>query len=238
MQFFQDDNSLPLADVQTLFPKEWDILKDHADKKWDFDIIGRRIKFRYENFNPIFIDIDSMLDYHKKFFFKNSIYKEPLGRAIGLKKGQPKPNVLDATAGMMHDSVLMYSMGLDSISLNERHPVIAALITNAISLVTMADNSDFKFNYLNSDLEKQNFDVIYFDPMYSEKNKKAAPKKEMIVFRDIVGEDLDCVSVAKKLKEQAKSRLVIKRSVKASPLIEGVSFSFQGKSTRYDVYLG
>jgi hypothetical protein len=72
--------------------------------------------------------------------------------------------------------------------------------------------------------------------MYEEKNSKAAPRKGMQLFRKHVGVDTDARQSAQKL-QQLSSRLVIKRSVKASSLIENPSMSFGKKSTLYDVYL-
>ena len=72
--------------------------------------------------------------------------------------------------------------------------------------------------------------------MYEQKNEKAAPRKEMRIFREVVQVDSDIVQVGSALRETNK-RLVIKRSSKASPLIESPEISFGKKSTVYDVYI-
>ena len=73
--------------------------------------------------------------------------------------------------------------------------------------------------------------------MYHEKNTKASPKKSMAIFRELVGADVDAANVAKKLCMENCQRVVIKRSRKASPLIEKPHHTIEGKSTCYDVYL-
>ncbi len=73
--------------------------------------------------------------------------------------------------------------------------------------------------------------------MYQEKNSKAAPKKEMAVFRSLVGVDDDIKQTAQSLLNVAIERLVVKRSIKATPVLENPSHTVKGKSTAYDVYL-
>ena len=87
--------------------------------------------------NPIFIDINSKLKYHQRYFYKSSIYNEILARALGIKKGIDRPVVWDTTAGMMGDSLLIYAMGCKMI-VSERNPLAAVLITNALKNSSLA----------------------------------------------------------------------------------------------------
>jgi 16S rRNA (guanine1516-N2)-methyltransferase len=73
--------------------------------------------------------------------------------------------------------------------------------------------------------------------MYQGKNSKTAAKKEMEIFRELVGVDEDIKETAMALKKLANERLVIKRSNKAKPILEGYAHTIKGKSTSYDVYL-
>ena len=61
----------------------------------------------------------------------------------------------------------------------------------------------------------------------------------MEVFKDIVGEDLDSKEYAKQILANLPKgkRFVIKRPIKAEALIEKPSGSFEGKTTRYDLYV-
>ncbi len=234
MQFELDNKNISYDNFLELFPEEGLIVKNvvHNDIRIIIHQASQSFSLKYKEFNPVKIDILNILEKHKYFFAKNSFYKDPLARALGLKKGKKRPNVLDATAGMMGDSLLMYSYGLNSLTCGERNPLVAMLILNALKISKL----DVKFHYGSYD-SNQVFDVIFFDPMYDVVNKKTAPKKEMEIFRNIVGKDQDAKEVAIELKKKAVERLVIKRSSKAPCLLENPSHTIKGKSTSYDVYL-
>jgi hypothetical protein len=181
----------------------------------------------------IIFNIDSMLHYHKVYFYKNSVYDQPLAKALGIKKGSIRPSVIDATAGSLKDSMLIYSFGVVKLTMYERNPLVAVLISNSLAHADALENIQFLFTESSSIQNSES--VIYFDPMYEEKNSKAAPRKEMQVFRKFVGADLDAMKTAQNLLEKTK-RLVIKRSIKAKPLLESPDITFGKKSTQYDVY--
>ena len=242
MQIFKNNISVSFEEFSEQFPKEAGFLTKYTDKNLNCSIyIEHEIKLtvKYGDFNPIFIDVNTVLKKHEVFFYKNSIYKDPLARAIGLKKGKKKPSVLDATAGMLGDSMLIYAYGVENLTCCERNPVVACLVQNALDIAELP----IKFFHCNS-LQQEfsqggilKFDVVFYDPMYKEKNAKAAPKKEMAIFREIVGPDDDLKEVATLLKQRAQERLVIKRSNKSVPILENPSHTITGKSTSYDVYL-
>ena len=232
MKFLENNIELKLDEIQNRFPNIFNIYQQNLDMDIVFEIISDRIMLTSPYSNSVYTNVESILDYHKKFFFKNSIYKEPLARALGLKKGVAKPIVLDATAGMLVDSLLIHSFGCKVIAY-ERNPVAAILGINAIEI----GNVDILIKHDSALNSKENIDLIYFDPMYGdEKNTKTLPKKEMRIFREVVGADSDASKIAIGLKSKAR-RLVIKRSIKSSPILVNPSMQVLGKSTRYDVYL-
>jgi 16S rRNA (guanine1516-N2)-methyltransferase len=73
--------------------------------------------------------------------------------------------------------------------------------------------------------------------MFEDANEKALPKKEMRIFRSVVGSDEDALSVFNMARALKPKRLVIKRPRLSIPLMENPNISFKGKATRYDVYL-
>lgn len=231
MIFLENSTALDIDFICDKFPYVSDVKDLLSGLDCTIIVEGERLKLQSPYSNPVFTNIESQLDYHKKFFFKNSIYKEPLAKAIGLKKGQIKPIIYDATAGMLGDSILIYSFGF-KVHAFERNPIAYILSKNALSLAESIFNLEFGL----ASTKIESSDVIYFDPMYEEKNDKTLPKKEMRIFREVVGVDSDAKIEAEKLKLLTK-RLVIKRSTKANSLIENPSFSIKGKSTRYDIYL-
>jgi 16S rRNA (guanine1516-N2)-methyltransferase len=239
MQFFEKNELLSHETIISRFPYLSNILSVNHSLDIDsnlvsdveFDVEGQRIKLRSPYSNSVWTNVEGELDYHTKFFFKNSLHKQPLAKALGIKKGQTAPNVLDVTAGMLSDTLLIYSLGC-KVSAVERNPAAYILARNTIEISQI----DIKLDFLDASEVIAGQDVIYFDPMYEDTNKKALPKKEMRIFREVVGVDSDANIVANKLKVLCK-RLVIKRSIKGTPLLDNPDMSFVGKSTAYDVYL-
>lgn len=231
-KFYTHNQLLDNSYIMTKFPEEWAYLSQiDSNIELDFEILDLRIMLKNDVGSPLYIDIEKKLNYHKKYFYKNSIYKDPLAKALGIKKERELPTVLDSTGGLLGDTLLMLSYGL-KVDVIERNPLVSMLIINAIR------NSSIKFSFKQLCAQKLNehYPVIFFDPMYSEKNNKAAPKKEMQVFRGLVGQDLDRVETANHLLKYT-NRLVIKRSIKAKCVLDKPSMTFSGKSTCYDVYL-
>lgn len=236
MRFFTPEKEISYLEFASLLKEEAEILKSALGLEADFELdqenrLGLRTSFSC----AIRLNPSSELDYHKKFFYKNSVYTQPLAKALGVKRGKAKPRVFDASAGTLKDSTLMLAMGLEVIAA-ERHPVAQALIQNCLRR-----ENDLALEFIPADaLEvlktRNDFDVVYFDPMYEGKNEKAAPRKEMRIFREVVQADLDAKDCAQELRNSGK-RLVIKRSSKADPLLTNPAVSFGKKSTVYDVYL-
>jgi 16S rRNA (guanine1516-N2)-methyltransferase len=187
--------------------------------------------------NPIGIEIDGELERHLDFFKKSSLQKELLAKAVGIKSGY-RPKVLDLTAGMLGDSLLLLSFGCEVWAV-ERHPVIRFLISSALHNAKHPLLNLFHFipSDANSVLsENLEMDVLYFDPMFEDPNEKTAPKKEMRIFRSLVGKDHDAEDVFIKSISKRCKRLVVKRPRHSGVLSLKPSVQYVGKSTRYDVY--
>jgi 16S rRNA (guanine1516-N2)-methyltransferase len=187
---------------------------------------------------PIFIDIDDELYRHEEYFKRNSIHKELLARAIGVK-GSFRPRVADLTAGMLGDTLLMLSFGCEVTAI-ERNPLIALLIQSAlkISIHPAIKKLNFKFSDAAEFMIKSPaIDTYYFDPMFDDPNTKSLPKKEMRIFRSFVGEDRDAKELLLLLRDRKQGRIVVKRPRLSEILAEKPDLNFIGKSTRYDVYL-
>lgn len=233
MQFLFEDKAISDLEFSKKFPVEWELLQKFGQ---DITIVvhGEQIALKNEVGTPLKIDIQEKLDYHRRFFHKNSKYSQPLARAIGLKKGKDKPRVADVTAGMLGDTLLMKAMGVEVLSI-ERHPLVAALAYNALKFI--GEQSNFIHgNCLDYLMDIQACDCTYFDPMFQLPSEKTAPKKAMQIFRNLVGKDQDALEVANILRKNSK-RLVIKRPIKSSPLLDNPSLTQAGKSTGYDIYL-
>ena len=213
--------------------KEWDQL----DKR-GLSTLVELIDGQYELISPdpeennLRLDFNQDFKRHLDFFKKSSIKNELLARAIGFKKASQPWHVLDLTCGLAGDSLLLLSMGLEVTS-EERHPLPRLLVQSAFLKFEHGAKERWHLFPEVFDLEK--FDAVYFDPMYGDSKTDQKPKKKMRIFREVLGEDLDARKVAEELRVKVR-RLVIKRSRQSAPLLENPNISFEGKSTRYDVY--
>ncbi len=187
--------------------------------------------------NPIGIEIDRELSRHEEFFRKSSLQKELLAKAVGVK-GPYRPKVLDLTAGMLGDALLLLSFGCE-VWATERHPVMRFLIASALQNASHPKLRHFHFfpsDALAILRSPPPVEVIYFDPMFEDPNKQASPRKEMRIFRSLIGKDQDAESVFEAARSLKPKRLVVKRPRHSQMLVEKPAVEYMGKSTRYDVY--
>lgn len=213
---------------------------DHSSLDLTFEWIDGQFRLHSDRAPelPIGIDIDQELQRHEEYFKRNSIHKELLARAIGVK-GSFRPKVVDLTAGLLGDSLLFLSFGCEVEAL-ERNPLIAFLIGSALEKATHPALSRFQFTYQDADQFLTTpfvCDALYFDPMFEDASEKASPRKEMRIFRNVVGKDQDAEILFQKARSAGVKRFVVKRPRLSQVLGEKASIEYVGKATRYDVYL-
>lgn len=212
-----DFSLIKLIDVTKDIP----IFVDHENNKFSIDFVNNKA------------------NYHKK---KLSLKGEIISKALGA--GRYGLRVLDLSAGLAIDAVFLSQLGYEVTAI-ERNPLIYFALSIAHNGL-MVDNKlslNFSFsdaqNYLKK--TKNEFDVIYFDPMFPHKTKSALPKQEMIFFRNLVGNDEDSLEVLKQaLVFKNIKRVVIKRPVKALAITDSLKIKPQsqiiGKLVRFDIY--
>jgi 16S rRNA (guanine1516-N2)-methyltransferase len=195
--------------------------------------------------NPIYADFLSGRIGYRLVHGRNK--HQPLAKAIGLKRN-PTSSVIDATAGLGRDAVMLMALGCQVVML-ERSPIVAALLDDGLKRARQATvmgiliKKRLRFihtesiTYLDRVPHRDRPDVVYLDPMYPHRTKSAKVKKEMRVFRDIVGEDTDANALLRAALQCATRRVVVKRPRNAEPL-QGPSptTSIRGKTTRFDIY--
>lgn len=196
-----------------------------------------------KNIGALFVDfVEGAVAHRRKFGGGKG---QMIAKAVGVQSGV-KPSVLDATAGLGKDAFVLASLGCE-LTLIERQPIIATLLEDGLAramldveVATIAQRMQLlKGNAI--DLIKTWQDappqVIYVDPMFPHRDKSALVKKEMRLFRSLVGDDMDASELLTEALSLASHRVVVKRPRKA-PIIEGAtpSFSLEGKSSRYDIY--
>lgn len=173
---------------------------------------------------------------------------QTLARAVGLKGGG-NPQLIDATAGLGKDAFVLASLGC-SVRLIERSPIIAALLDDGLQRALLEPELT---SWLRQRLQlhqgnalellprlcaEQPAEVIYLDPMFPERKKSALVKKEMRVFRQLLGDDADAGDLLACALELARKRVVVKRPRQGDALPgPQPHLVMLGKSTRYDIYL-
>ncbi len=165
---------------------------------------------------------------------------------IGRSKATLK--IVDATAGLGRDSVILAAAGLQVTAL-ERHPLVFTLLKDGWDRAqTHLEARDIlsRLDIVQGDAQtellaistQEKPDVVYLDPMFPDSARGSAQvKKDMRLFRDIIGHDEDTESLLATALHCAQIRVVVKRPRKSDP-IKGPKPSSQllGKSNRFDVY--
>lgn len=161
-----------------------------------------------------------------------------LGRAIGRKA----KTVVDATAGLGGDTVLLARMGYTVLAL-ERNPVVSALLEDGVARISAACNwisighcyGDARVR-LAGMIERP--DAVYLDPMFPEGRKKSVKTaRPLRILRELAGDDADAEELLSASLDSALKRVVVKRPHFAEPLRrEGLTGQVSGKLVRYDIY--
>ncbi|MBD3619888.1 MAG: class I SAM-dependent methyltransferase [Chromatiales bacterium] len=195
---------------------------------------------------PVYVDFVEGRARHRRLYGGGR--GQPLARAAGLKKGQT-PSVVDATAGLGRDAFVLATLGC-RVTLVERSPVIAALLRDGLEraaadaelgawigermILVEGDAADWLHGLSPAEAP----DTVYLDPMYPHRDKSALVKKEMRLFRELVGEDGDAAEILASALGKARQRVVVKRP-KGAPSLEGPppSAAIESRNTRYDLYV-
>ncbi len=177
-------------------------------------------------------------------------HNELLGRAVGVGK-QRDLAVLDATAGLGRDSFVLADLGCRVI-LCERDPVLVEMLRAALARAAAGDDPWLSAvagrmrlrpgEATNlSPAELAGVVVIYLDPMFPPRDKRAAVKKEMALLQRLLGDGGNGDGADRLLLwalRQAVARVVVKRPLRAPPLAgRAPSHTLAGKAVRYDVYV-
>ncbi|PWL78932.1 MAG: SAM-dependent methyltransferase [Coriobacteriia bacterium] len=178
----------------------------------------------------------------KRRLLHGKLNGELLVRAARLK-GIEEPTLVDATAGLGQDSLLLAAAGF-SVTLIECNPVIAAMLVDAIERARrdpeLADAAGrmrvIEGNSLKvlRDLSMPP-DVVYLDPMFPGRSKSAAVKKKFQLLHRLEMPCEDEMALLEAARAAHPRKIVIKRPVKG-PHLAGVKpdYTLRGKAVRYD----
>ena len=173
-----------------------------------------------------------------------------IAKAVGVNKNF-SPCVLDCTAGMGGDAFVLACLGCE-VTMLERsilsYTLLADGLSRARSIAEETEDEELVQTLAKMTLEQsdsvdfllqaqQQYDVVYLDPMFPERKKSAAVKKEMRVFHHYIGADEDADAMLEPALQVAQYRVVVKRPSNAPFLADREpSYQIKGKSTRFDIY--
>lgn len=166
-------------------------------------------------------------------------------KACGFK-GENQDSVLDATAGMGNDGLLM-AKNAAKLTFTERNPIICALLRDGLhraqehpKLEWLEEKLSLIWGDFTHITDDASFDVVHLDPMFPATNKSALNKKGISVIQSL--ETPPDETEEKQLLENAirlaQKRVIIKRP-KSAPFLAGKApdSQFLKGDFRYDVLL-
>lgn len=162
-------------------------------------------------------------------------------------RGREQALLIDATAGLGRDGMLLAAAGFRVLML-EAHPVVAALLADGLErgrkvpgLEAAMDRIELRQTDALAVLPAltEQPDVIYLDPMFPQRSKSALVKQELRLLQQLnpyIGapEVMLCAALAVQPR-----KVVVKRPLKAEPLANlPPAYTVRGKAVRFDVYVG
>lgn len=164
---------------------------------------------------------------------------DPLPRACGLHRRPSPPKIVDATAGLGRDSLVLAHLGCQVDAL-EREPALAFVVHVLAATCGVGDRLTVHrvdaCPWLAALGDEQRPDVVYLDPMFEEQGS-AQVKKDMQICRLLAGPADAPEPLLAAARSAARERVVVKRHHGAKELAPGVSFTVPGERIRFDVYL-
>jgi 16S rRNA (guanine1516-N2)-methyltransferase len=175
---------------------------------------------------------------------KKGLMKGPVEKALEYPKSKGQ-KVIDLTCGTGKDALFFLALGYN-VDAYERNPVVFRLLQDARERFLAENPLEVEFrlfegSFTGESLESE-WPYLYYDPMYSEtKKSKSKARKEMEIFKEIVGPDSDQKNYIQNIHAQKNfKRLIIKRPIGGEALIEfvkGKDIAYMGKTVRIDTYL-
>lgn len=164
---------------------------------------------------------------------------QAIAKAVGLHQ-RAQLDVIDATAGLGQDAFVLASLGA-RVRLLERHPWVHLLLSDGLARgrawgVEALDQMQL-LPLAQSLVTLPAAEVVYLDPMFPEGPRKAAVKKPMALFQQLVGADEDADALLAPALDRARLRVVVKRP-RLAPMLAGQApnYALTGKSNRFDIY--
>lgn len=169
--------------------------------------------------------------------------REGMIRALG--KPRRHSRIIDASAGLGRDTVLLASCGFQ-VEAWERHPVVYRLLDDALeraactpALARIVDRITLREGAVAPARPDAPADAAVFDPMFPGRLKSAAVKKDMQLLQALIptAADTDAEQTLSTLRASVERRVIVKRPQHAPALgPDAPQSSAPGKSVRFDIY--
>jgi 16S rRNA (guanine1516-N2)-methyltransferase len=177
--------------------------------------------------------------------------RQGIGKAVGLDKAKDLVRVLDATAGLGRDALVLAHLGCE-VELMERSPWVHALLEDGLRRAHDAEQdivreAASRMRLVHGDAKERLRalagsagapDVIYLDPMFPPRRKSAAVKKDIGTLQGLLGPDEDLEELLALALAVARKRVVVKRPPDQAEIAgPPPTFTLGGKATHFSIYV-
>ena len=165
-------------------------------------------------------------------------------RAVDAKPGV---RVLDCTAGLGRDSLVLAAYGCE-VDMIERSGPVAALLRDALARAQNGSVAGIvsRMHLIEADAigylqQLEDIpDAIYLDPMFPPRTKHAKVKGEMQMLQRFIGTDEDIQSLISAAMATGSARIILKRPARGpGDALDDwrPSFTLKGRTSRFEVFL-
>lgn len=194
--------------------------------------------------SPLCLDFEHTA--YRQRLLRGGRQKEAVSRAVlqGIADGAL---IFDATAGLGRESMILAHAGGQVLSFERQVPVWIILY-DALERAKKSRFFPFTLPKLHDlgtikdykvDADHPQPEVIYYDPMFPERESDAQVKKDMFFFQQVIGHDSDTEEFLRYALTLASKRVVVKRPSFA-PAIEQAdlkcAYAVDGGQCRFDCY--
>lgn len=212
------------------------------EQGWHLELHNNQLVIISEKFG-----ITPVTELYSKIFTRlQNPNRELLFQLINAKN--KKFNIIDVTAGLGIDALLMANMG-HRVTLIERNQTLVQILDYVVTNKVLPGVENLHLVNADSQEYLQQItgipDIIYIDPMFQD-NQSAKPKKNMQLIDMFLQTEANSCShnddnetLFKLAYQLAKTKIIVKRDNKQDPLVINpkASYSKKGKTIRYDVYV-
>jgi len=165
--------------------------------------------------------------------------RSALARACG---AAPGVSVLDAMAGVGLDGLVLACLGCD-VTLVESSDLVFAVLSDGADRVRTAFEPSGSVSCVHGDAlawldGARQWDVVYLDPMFPERNKRALPRLRMQLLAEAADHrSVPLAALVERARRVARDRVVLKRRA-TDPAAVAPDWQIRAHRVRFDVFRG